>query len=138
MPGFVVFAAIFYALQGFGLIGKGDICGFRQGVEMAQLVDAQLAEGDLASVLVDVNHADGMGVGFVAADVERTARIADNGSGVGDGFEGHAVVGVPDGLGLVDVAEGEVVVARAEAAGVLGLDLANLEVVAGGVHACHG
>ena len=79
-----------------------------------------------------------MGVGFVATDVERTARVADNGSGISDSIKGHAIFRMSDGLGLVDVTEREVVIANAEAVGILRLDFANLKVVTCGVHACHG
>ena len=79
-----------------------------------------------------------MGVGFVATDMERTARVADNGSRISDSIKGHAIFGMSDGLGLVDVTERKVVIANAEAVGILRLDFANLEVMACGVHACHG
>ena len=105
---------------------------------MPQLVDTQLAHGDLATMVVDVDHANGMGIGLVAADVEGATRIACHRGRVGDGFHGHGVFRVSQGLWLVDMAKGEVVVARAERSEALGLERANLEVVSRDVGSCHG
>ena len=87
---------------------------------------------------VDVDHADGVGISLVAADMECAARVACHGGGVGEGVHVHGVVGVPEGLGLVDMAEGKIIIARAQRGEALGLEGADLEVVPRDVGASHG
>jgi len=112
-------------------IGRGPVG--REFEEVSFLGHPQSVEGDRAAVAVNLDKADAVGVLLVAAYVQGTARIADSASGV-DAL-GLVFVVVAKGLGAVDMAEGHVVEAVAQLAGVDSLEVADFKVVAGIVHA---
>ena len=101
---------------------------------MAQFVDAQLPDVDLPRVTIDLDEAHGVGIGLVAADMECAAGITRHGRRIADLFL-QGVVGMTDGLRLVDVAQCQVVVTLSQGNDVLGGDFADLEAVAGGIGA---
>ena len=66
-----------------------------------RVVDLDRGHLGRVSVFFDLHHADRMGVAFIEADRKRTAAIA------------HVVLPAVHELGMVDVSEGQVVIAFA-------------------------
>ena len=96
---------------------------------MMLFVDTEARQCDIATVTVDVNKADGVGVFLIATDVQRAAGITYDTGGIGrDGF---VFTGVAEGLRAMDMSESHIVEAMAEVVGIDGLQMADVDIVAG-------
>ena len=103
---------------------------------MKLFVDTEARQCYIATVMVDVNKADGVGVFLIATDVQRAAGITYDTGGVDrDGF---VFTGVAEGLRAMDMAESHIVEATAEVVGIDGLQMADVDVVSGKIGSCYG
>ena len=103
---------------------------------MTELVYVLLPDMYVTSSATNFHHTYGMRVFLVAADVKGAAAVADHAAWIGD-IIGKAVILMADGLRLMDMTEGKVVVAASQRLYALRPDLADLDVVSGRIHACH-
>ena len=108
----------------------------REHMEMAQLIYPKLLDGHGSLMLVDIDEAYRMGIGLVATNVERAARISHHRSRITHLLL-HAILLMAYGLRLMDVAEGQVVVALAKLRERLRLELSDLKIMPRCVEASH-
>ena len=105
---------------------------------MAQLVDAFLPHTDLSAVAVYLHDADRMRIGLVATDMQRAARIPDDGCLMAARRPVVGILRMAQRLRFMDMSEGEIVVAMAHRSRVERLQCADVEMMPCRVEARHG
>ena len=124
------------AERGKGLVGRRSMAIEREFIEMMLFVDTEARKCDIAAVTVDVDKADSVGVLLIATDVQRAAGITYDTGGIDRA--GFVFTGVAEGLRAMDMAESHIVEATAEVVGVDGLQMADVDIVAGEIGSCYG
>ena len=95
-----------------------------------------LAYAHAATVDIHIHHAQRVRIGLVATHVQCAARIPRHRSGIGD-IRGHGIDAMTQSLGLVDMPQRKIVIARAIMAQRHGAEGAHINVVARDVATLH-